>query len=324
MAPFAALNLAALGALLAYLAWLAYPPSEAMRLRNALLLRRGNEADFSWTPDTVPADFRAERAPPSADYAAIVQSLGMGEVQLDWDKARLLAAHLARHAGDKGPIRSDLATTYHRIQQGYGYCADFVKAYLGLAHAAGLFARQWAFSFDGFGGHGHTFVEVFDRQRARWIFIDVFNNFHAIDTPSGEQLSALEFRDSAMGRRARVAMRPNGSGRPGFIHETKAVDYYRRGAPEWYMWWGNDVFSYYAHPVVRLTERISRSLAHEVGVVAGLQPKLQIYLVPENREQARRMFELRRRLSWIGAILLALVASVGAQFAFIMPAGAQP
>src|SRR6266550_2213521 len=240
-----ALNLAALVAVLAYVTWLAYPPTEAVRLRNALLLRRGNEADFSWTPDTVPADFRAERAPPSADYAAIVQSLGVGEVELDWDKARLLAAHLARHAGDKGPIRSDLATTYHRIQQGYGYCADFVKAYLGLAHAAGLFARQWAFSFDGFGGHGHTFVEVFDRQRGRWIFIDVFNNFHAIDVSSGEVLAALDFREIVAGNQAGVAMRPNGSGRLGFIHEAKALDYYRRGVPEWYMWWGNAVFSYY-------------------------------------------------------------------------------
>jgi hypothetical protein len=30
----------------------------------------------------------------------------------------------------------------------------FVKVYLALAHAAGITARQWAFSFDGFGGHG--------------------------------------------------------------------------------------------------------------------------------------------------------------------------
>lgn len=316
MVGFVALNLAALGVVLAYTAWLAYPPSEAARLRNALLLRREDEVDFSWTPDTVPADFRKERLPASAEYATIVQSLGVSEMQLDWDKARTLSAHLVMHAADKGPIRSDLSTTYRRMQQGYGYCADFVKVYLGLAHAAGLFARQWAFSFDGFGGHGHTFVEVFDRQHTRWIFVDVFNNFHAIDTASGSVLSALEFRDFAIGKREGVAMRPNGPGRPGFIHEAKALDYYRRGAPEWYMWWGNAVFSFYAHPLVRTAGRVSRSVAHLIAIVIGLHPKMQIYPLTGNREQARRILELRRRLYWIGAILLALLASLGARLAF--------
>jgi hypothetical protein len=316
MAGSIALNLAALAVLLAYVAWLAYPPPEAARLRNALLLRGKDEVDFSWTPDTVPADFRAERLPASAEYAAIVQSLGVREMRLDWDKARTLAAHLVMHAADKGPIQSDLSTTYKRMQQGYGYCADFVKVYLGLAHASGLFARQWAFSFDGFGGHGHTFVEVFDRQRTRWIFVDVFNNFHAIDTAGGDVLSALDFRDFAIGRREGVAMRPNGPGRPGFIHEAKALDYYRRGAPEWYMWWGNAVFSLYAHPLVRAAGHVSPSVAHVIAIVIGLHPKMQIYPLTENREQARRMLLLRRRLYGIGAIMLALVALLAAQLAF--------
>ncbi len=316
MASTVALNLAALGALLGYITWLAYPPSEAVRLRNALLMRRGGERDFLWTPDTVPTDFRRERLPPSADYAKIVRSLGVEEMRLDWDKARTLAAHLVERAGDeRGPIRSDLSTTYRRIRDGYGYCADFVKVYLGLAHAAGLFARQWAFSFDGFGGHGHTFVEVFDRQRRHWIFVDVFNNFHAIDGSSNEVLSALDFRDFAAGRREGVAMRPNGSGRPGFIYEAKALDYYRRGVSEWYMWWGNAVFSYYANPLVQTAGWFSRMLAHVVAIVVGLQPKMQIYPVTENREQTRRMFGLRRRLHWIGAMLLVLLASLGAQLA---------
>lgn len=320
MTATVAINLVALGALIAYTTWLAYPPTEAVRLRNALLLRRRNEADFSWTPDTVPADFRRERLPPTADYATIVQSLGIGEMPLDWDKARALAAHLVEHAADKGPIRADLSTTYRRIREGYGYCADFVKVYLGLAHAAGLFARQWAFSFDGFGGHGHAVVEVFDRQRERWVFVDVYNNFHAIDTRSDDVLSALEFRDFAAGRRDRIAIRPNGTGRPGFIYEAKALDYYRRGAPEWYMWWGNAVFSYYAHPLVRVVGPVSRSLEGLVAIVLGLQPKMQIYPAIENRDQARRMVELRRQLQWIGVILPFLLVALALQLTFANPA----
>jgi hypothetical protein len=81
------------------------------------------------------------------------------------------------------------------------------------------------------------------------------------------------------------------------------------------MWWGNAVFSLYAHPLVRAAGRVSRSVAHVIAIVMGLHPKMQIYPLTENREQARRMIELRRRLCWIGAILLALVASLGAQLA---------
>jgi hypothetical protein len=313
--PLFIANVLALSVLLAYVTWLAYPSSEAVRLRNALLLRRGSEGDFSWTPDSVPGDFRRERFPPIADYAAIVRSLGIAEMRLDWNKAQTLAAHLVEHAGDKGPIRADLSTTYCRIQEGYGYCADFVKAYLGLAHAAGLFARQWAFSFDGFGGHGHTFVEVFDRQRGRWVFLDIFNNFHAVDASNGDVLSALDFRDFAAGRRDRVAMRPNGPGRPGFIYEAKALDYYRRGVPEWYMWWGNAVFSYYAHPLMRVVGRLSQTLSNLLAIAVGLHSKMQIYPVPENREQTRQIFALRRRLHWIGALLLLLSALLSVQLA---------
>ena len=76
----------------------------------------------------------------------------------DWKAALALANHLVEHAGDRGAVQDDPLTTYRKIRQGYGYCADFVKVYLALAHAGGLSARQWAFSFDEFGGHGHTVV----------------------------------------------------------------------------------------------------------------------------------------------------------------------
>ena len=55
-----------------------------------------------------------------------------------------------------------------------------------LAHASGLAVRPWAFSFDGLGGHGHIVVEVFDRQRGRWIMLDIFNNVIPVDRRSGQ------------------------------------------------------------------------------------------------------------------------------------------
>ncbi len=301
-------NLMALGALAGFLLKLSWPPAGAVRVRNALLLDPSRDEDFLWTPDTMPVDFRREERPASADFVAVVAALDLNGLG-DWDKALSLAGHLAERAGDKGPIQDNLAATYIGIRGGYGHCADFVKVFLALAHAAGLDARQWAFSFDGFGGHGHTFVEVFDRRRGKWLFLDPHNNFHALDAVSGEPLSALEFRDSLLGRGAAARLRPNGPGRAGFVEEEKALDYFRRGASEWYLWWGNAPFTYYAHPVVRAAGRISRALAHLAGNLVGVQPRIRIYPVEEGREAARRMFKLRRRLqaSMLAALALSLL-----------------
>jgi len=309
MTPGVAANLLALGLPAGFLLRQCWPPARAVRLRNALLLDVARDGDFTWTPQNYPEDFCRERKPATDDFVAVVDALGVQTLG-DWEKALCLASHLVERAEDKGPIQDNLAASYRGIRAGYGYCADFVKVFLALAHAAGLHARQWAFSFDGFGGHGHTFVEVFDHGRGQWLFLDPHNNIHVVDAESGEALSALEFRESLLGRRGTVRMQPNGPGRLGYIHEHKALDYFRRGAAEWYLWWGNAVFSYYAHPLVRAAGRISRPLAHFVANVAGVQPHIRIYPAAESREAAQRMFALRRRIKaclWATPALLLLL-----------------
>jgi hypothetical protein len=155
------------------------------------------------------------------------------------------------------------------VQHGRGYCADFVRAFLALAHAAGVPARQWAFSFDGFGGHGHTFVEVYDEVSGKWLFLDVFNNLHALDRRSGRPLSALELRAALLHGAADFSFVPNGAGRPGFPIEARAIDYFRRGAPEWYMWWGNAVFDRDASALVQSAQTISYELGQLAAVATG-------------------------------------------------------
>jgi hypothetical protein len=300
-----AASLVALLAVIAYVLWLARSPTEAVRLRNALLLQPSRPEDFDWTPPRYPEGFAVERLPPSDDFVAIVGQLKLAAFPGDWEKALTLAGHLTERAGEKPPLQGDLTTTYRGIRDGGGYCADFVKVFLALAHAAGLVARQWAFSFDGFGGHGHTVVEVFDTRRGKWLLLDVFNNFHVLDVASGEPLGALEYRDALRGRRAEAQMRRSGPGRPGFVHQEKALAYYMRGIDEWYLMWGNAVFSYYAHPAVRRLGRISRTLAHLAANAVGAQPRIHIYATPENAERVQRMFLLRRRL-----LLLAALAAV--------------
>ena len=114
----------------------------------------------------------------------------------DWAQALALVTMLVRHWKRMGPIRADLSTTYTLIVSGVGYCSDYVRVYLAASNATGLFCRQWAFSFDGFGGHGHTCVEIYDRQRGKWVFVDVLNNVYAVAAGQQEPLSVLELRSA--------------------------------------------------------------------------------------------------------------------------------
>lgn len=306
-----AANLIALFAVVGYVLWRAYPATEAVRLRNALSLDTGTSQDFDWTPPHFPPGFRAERLPATAEFRDIVTGLGLDDRGGDWNKALALASHLVERAANLGPVRADPLTTYRAIRDGHGYCADFVKAFLALAHAAGLTVRQWGFSFDGFGGHGHTVVEVYDRQRRKWLLLDVFNNFHVVDAHGGAPLGALECR-ALLASGGQLCMRANGPGRPGFVHRETAVEYYRRGVHQWYLLQGNAVFSSYAHPLVRVAGRLSRGLAQIAASIVGVKPRIRIVETGENAHQVRQLRMLRRQLvaaAGLGLLLLAVLAT---------------
>ena len=293
---------------------------ESVRLRNALLLQPSTSADFSWTPAQVPAGFEVERRAPTPLFAQAVARLGIDELS-DWDKARALAAHLTACAQDKGPIQSDLATTYRRIREGYGHCADFAKVYVALAHAAGLFVRQWAFTHNGFGGNGHVLIEVYDPLRGKWLMLDVYNNFYAIDAASNQVLSALEFRDSVLGLRAPAIVRPLGAGRPGFIHHARLLEYYRRGAGEWYLIWGNAVYSAESNPVVRAALRLHPAAGQLAAMLFRAYPGIRLYVTAGNRAAAEALADLGRsvRLALWSAVMLGVGAVAIALFASRAP-----
>jgi hypothetical protein len=306
------LNFAAIVLVLGLLLREAWPPNRGVRLRNALLLDGSRPEDFAWKPPAIPPDFRLESHPAPPLFEKAVAELGARDVADAWERALLLAGHLSVHARDLGAIQSDLHTTYRRIMNGYGYCADFCRVYLGLASAAGLLARQWSFSFDGFGGHGHVVVEVFDPQRGKWLFLDVYNNFHAVDANSGEVLDALEFRDYVLGTRANVEWRANGAGRMGFKTQEGALRYYRRGVGEWYLWWGNDVFSVESRAPVRLLSRLSGPLGQAAATLTGAMPRIRALVTEENAQVVTDLLATGRRTRRLGKLLagLFLVLSV--------------
>jgi hypothetical protein len=311
---FALANALALVVALVWLALLTLPTAQAVRVRNAFLLRRGRPEDFTWIPATMPQDFRAERLPAPAAIEAAVEAAGVRQADHDWQRACALVGMLVQHSQHEGGIRADLAATFAGIVAGYGYCADYVRVYIAAAGSAGLFCRQWAFSFDGFGGHGHTFVEIYDRQRAAWAFVDVHNNVYAVLLGTEAPLDALALRHALIHAPSSVEFRQAAPGRLGFPHFDKLLDYYRRGAGEWYLWWGNDVIGREQGRLVRAAGRISGRLAHRVGSALGRLPPLVVLATADNERAIARMERLRRRV--LGAVVLcaALVVSLFAQF----------
>jgi hypothetical protein len=314
-----AINAALLLALVGYLASMAVPASEATRLRNALLLDVGTERDFDWTPSAPPPGYKVEHGLPTAQYRDIVLELGIESLAADWPKALKLAGHLTQNAHDRGPIQADMDDAYRGIvNDGRGYCADFTQVYLGLAHAAGLFAREWGFSFDGYSGNGHAFIEVFDRQRNRWVWLDVYNNVHAIDRATGVPLSAAELHRALAGGMEGVSIEPNGPGRLGYRHTSKLIEYYRRGAAEWYLWWGNAVFSYETSKLVHAGQKLGAPVAQLTAIALGEHPRIKALPGPQNTKQLERMAALRNQLIAIAVAGLLLATALLVQLLMLL------
>jgi len=312
---FLASVIALLG-LAAFQAWLAFPSTEAVRLRNAFLIESSVPADFAWDPAHRPRDFRWESGAPSPAFAQRAKAI-VGDETRAFEGSLRIAADLLRNARDRGPIESDLENTYRRItEEGYGYCADFTDVFLALAHAAKIPARQWAFSFDGFGGDGHAFVEVYDQARGGWKMVDVYNNFYPV-TADGAPMSALEFRDVLLSN-GPVRMRRISDGRLGYPIEAKAVDYYRRGVPQWYLWWGNDVFTYDRQPVVGAASMLGRHAEQLAAIAIGSYPHFRVVDPGGNAAAFERMRHLRQLLLFnlaagIVLVLLAIASGIAWQ-----------
>jgi hypothetical protein len=290
----------------------AYPSSEAVRLRNALLVREQPIANFNWEPAAAPAGFFQESVAPPVLFITVAARLREQAGSDDFAHARALASHLVEHAGDRGPIRSlDAEETYRAIiEDGRGYCADFVDTFIALALAADIPVRAWAFSFDGFGGSGHVVAEIYDRGRGQWQMLDVYNNVHPVDQATGRVLSALELRDALLGRAGPARFVRLGPGRLGFPVEEKLMAYYRLGLPQWYLWMGNNVISRNQAPGVRAVAAVAEPFGELGAILQGAYPGIAIYPVEENSVQRQHMLTLRRLLLAGSAIGLTLGAGL--------------
>ena len=281
---------------------LVLPGERAVRARNALLLRYGRGTCLDWTPSEVPADFRlGDRSVPKVIERAL-QASDLGAIGGGSERALAITGWLMRNVTDGGGIRADLATTWLDIQRGQGYCADYVRLYMVIAAHLGLFCRRWAFSFDGYGGHGHTVVEVYDRDHARWMFIDVYNNVYAVRGPSDRPLGAMELRAELLGNPGNVRFVRASPARLGYPHHEKLVEYYVRGAGEWCLWWGNDEARRERGWLARALLLISGKLAYRLVTGMLTAPPLVVVEPEHDRAALVRMAALRRQLGYAAGI----------------------
>ncbi|HEX6996404.1 MAG TPA: transglutaminase-like domain-containing protein [Gammaproteobacteria bacterium] len=268
------------------------PATDLTRFRNSLLATVGQPADFEWTPDAYPADFKLETAAPPDELLAAVRA-----IRTHADDAEHLMTSLVEHLRSKpkkrGPIKSTTLHAYREIiEQGRGYCADYTQVFNGLANTAHLPVREWGMAFDGFGGDGHAFNEIYDEDLGQWIFVDPMNGFYVRDRATGRPLSALEFRERTT--------RPDGFDTISierivenflFPSDRAAFDYYARGADQLYLWFGNNVFTYDNHPVVRALSW-SRALEGLAAIALGVHPEIRIYPTGSNAAMIESLLRL--------------------------------
>jgi hypothetical protein len=264
-----------------------------VKLRNSLLIQP-HALDHDWSPVAVPADFMLDQGAVPRSYTELIERHRLREAGGDWPTALAIARHLLSGGRrSSGPIKADLKLTYERIVgAGAGYCGDYSDVFIALANAAGVFSRSWAFSFDGFGGHGHIFNEVWDSQARQWRMLDVHNNVRPEDM-EGRPLSAVELRERLLAAQPVRWLPIEPATRPGYRDEAKLVDYYRRGLPQWYLWWGTNVFEYDDARAVRVLAPLGRSLEQLGGIAADVHPGFRVLATPDNVDARAALSRLR-------------------------------
>jgi hypothetical protein len=297
---------------------------EMVRLRNALLLAPGPAlppSSFDWRGDAPPPGFAEEPGPVNALYRHTARQLHLDALDGDWARVRAISQHLLSNPQLLGtPIQARLDATYRRIlQDGTGYCGDFTRVFMALALAGGMEVRAWSFSLDGFGGHGHVWPEVWNRELQHWQLVDVFNNVY-FARADGVALSALDVHQALSGAEPGLRLLPLAPrARPGYSDAAKAWDYYRSGLSGWYMAWGNAVFAYDQALLVRGLEPVSHALAQLGGIAQGQGARIHILADPHNAEQMEALQQLHTRLLITAAMAaLALVTIACAATALLL------
>jgi hypothetical protein len=293
------------------------PGEEAVKIRNSLVAEIADVDTFGWQPAAVPPSFKLNRSGPTERFRRTAATIRAG-VTTPEPSGLVSAIAISRHLMQSperrgGAIQSDLGETYQRITgKGQGYCADFTRVFSGLAIAMGLPVRTWSISFDGFGA-GHSFNEVFDAVRSKWIMIDSFHSLYFVDQKSHEPLSVLEVHDRLLfpDRGGAIAIEPIVGSRIPFRSNDLALDYYRRGFSQLALVWGNNVFDYDRSRTIKAASHASRHVERAVAIGLNVYPAFKIYPLGRSQRDVEALFRTRNRFFAASALLVLSVAVFG-------------
>jgi hypothetical protein len=286
---------------------------EITQMRNAFIASPGVETDFLWTPSGPPDGFLRDSGPPPAEFEQAVATLfPPSRESSDMARALALARHLSGGSGPGGGIKSNTRDAYRIILTDRGgYCSDYTQVMNGLAYAAGVSIREWGLSFDSYSGDGHGFSEIYDHDLKKWVFLDSFYSFYVVDSQSDEPLSVLELRErlAAGAGPDELEVRMIRPERFGFKSPEQALDYYRKGSEEYFLYFGTNVFSYDAHPIIALLGRVSRALEESAGILLGIRPQIRLVVTESNGTSIENL-RVRRNLFVALAALAGVLALV--------------
>ena len=292
------------------------PATELTRFRNSLLARVGEPSDFDWIPVNIPPDFRNESLVAPAIFVDFAREIGSDNAQAVPLMSEIVS-HLRSQPKRKGPIKSTTLNAYRQITEyGRGYCADYTQVFNGLAHSVELPVREWGLSFERFSGDGHAFSEIYDSNARQWIFVDPLNGFYVRDRASLKPLSVLEFHSRLTMSRGfeSVDIVPIGQTFR-FDSDFSAFEYYQDGAAQFYLWFGNDVFTYDNHPIVQFVGPKSRAIEQLASILLGIHPTIRI--MPTDGNSAEISALIRFRYQVLGLTFAAFVLGVLACIQFV-------
>lgn len=268
-----------------------------VQVRNSLIYDVRDNGAYEWTPDDMPSGFILEEAPTPRYVGVRLEGL-IGKRSLSaegsaLDATLIIARSMISNQRPGQPVRTLFKYAISPVfDQGLGYCADYAQVLMGMTHSLGIPNRSWAISFKGYSGDGHAFNEIYDFKLKKWVFVDSFYSFYVVDDV-GTPLSVLELREALLqDYRKSIRVIKIDPEKFGFKNTDAALSYYRRGMPELYMWWGNNVISYGNNRLVAFAARFSRVAEQAVAILTRVQPRLVLhtsYIDPEGFQILRRL-----------------------------------
>lgn len=292
----------------------------AVEIRNALLARESSEHTFAWTSRNVPATFKWESLHPPDDFREALQPFvkTLDLRSADFENAKAIVRHLDSGPATRTerPVMADVLTTYKAIlEQGDGYCADFAEVFTGIALNIGLAVREWGIGFGGFGA-GHALNEIFDHRRGRWIAIDSHLSVYFLDKATGEPASILDVQNALEDADPSSLITPVFIGtKRGNMDAEAILEYYARGVDGFYLYWGNNVWSFEDNAVVSTAAGLSPAAEQAVAMMIGVHPGIRLLPTERNDDAVEKSGRIRGAFlslfaSLVGASILLIVAMI--------------